>query len=212
MTRPLIGISLDWQEEGTFSKRPHYALREHYFNIVAKAGGLPIGIPYSPDLLNDYQERVDGLVIPGGFFASPNHWYISDDGKSPYEPSPRLEFDIALIESALDKNIPILGICAGMQLMAGLLGCKMTEDLQKYFSTEIDHLNEKPAEEVAHYVDIKSKTLLEEIIGESRINVTTAHREAVVNHSSTSLSFIWLLVVVARHRSFGFTENILFFK
>ncbi|PIR39049.1 MAG: gamma-glutamyl-gamma-aminobutyrate hydrolase [Alphaproteobacteria bacterium CG11_big_fil_rev_8_21_14_0_20_39_49] len=178
--RPSIGITLDWQKEGTFSKRPHHALREHYFNVVEKAGGLPFGIPYAPDRINDYLDKVDGLVIPGGFFESPKKWYISDDGKSPYEPSPRLEFDLALIKSALDRDIPILGICAGMQLMGGLMGCKMTENLQEYYNTDIDHLNKKPAEEVAHYVDIKAGTLLEKITGHSRIDVNTAHREAIV--------------------------------
>lgn len=182
-TLPSIGITLDWQEEGTFSKRPHHALREHYFQAITKAGGLPFGIPYAPDLIDAYLKKVDGLVIPGGFFASPSNWYITDDGKSPYEASPRLEFDLELIQTALARDIPILGICAGMQLMGGVLGCKMTHDVQTHFSTDIDHLNQKPAEEVAHSVDVKKGTLLSKIIGKDSFGVNTAHREAIVEVS-----------------------------
>ena len=45
--KPLIGITLDWQKGGSFSKRPHYALRTHYFDAVAAAGGLGFGIDHT---------------------------------------------------------------------------------------------------------------------------------------------------------------------
>jgi putative glutamine amidotransferase len=181
--RPLIGITLDWQQEGTFSKRPHHALREHYFDAVKKAGGLPLGIPFAPELIDDYLNKVDGIVVPGGFFASPKSWYISDNAQSPYDASPRLEFDLDLIRAALDKDVPILGICAGMQLMGGVLGCKMTENLQEYYDTKIDHINAKPAEEKAHAVEVRKDTLLEKIVNTSKFDVNTAHREAIVKTS-----------------------------
>ena len=178
--RPIIGITLDWQEKGTFSKRPHYALREAYFDIVYKAGGLPVALPYIDGAIDDYLKRLDGLLIPGGFFASPPNWYIEEGDSSVYEESPRLRFDLALIEKALQENMPILGICAGMQLLAGYKGCKMTSDLHKIIKTNIDHLNGAPAEEYAHKVIVEEDTLLAKITGESEFSINTAHREAVV--------------------------------
>lgn len=179
MKKPIIGVTLDWQEKGTFSKRPHYALREHYFQAVSKAGGLPFGIGYDPENIDNYLEQIDGIVIPGGFFASPEDWYIGGE-VSPYEKSPRLDSDLNMIKSVLDKNIPMLGICAGMQLLGGLMGCKMTKDAQKYANSPIDHINEKPAEEKAHSVKVTEGTLLHKITELGDFDVNTAHREAIV--------------------------------
>lgn len=55
--KPLIGITLDWQKDGSFSKRPHYALRTHYFDAVAAAGGLGFGIPYQEGMIAGYVAR-----------------------------------------------------------------------------------------------------------------------------------------------------------
>lgn len=178
--RPLIGITLDWQETGTFSKRPHYALRHHFFHAIQVAGGIPVGIPYEFDLLAEYVERLDGLLTPGGNFASPLEWYVPSEEPLPYEPSPRLDFDLAIIQAMLDAGKPVLGVCAGMQLLAGLFKCKMTRNVQSYHNTKIDYLNEKPAEEYAYDVDIEPNTLLYSILEKNKIPANTAHREAVV--------------------------------
>lgn len=178
--RPKIAVTLDWQEEGTFSSRPHYALREHYFNIIYMAGGVPFGVPYIEGGVNEYLQMADGVVVPGGFFASPSDWYVEPDAASPYEESPRLQFDLDIIKGALELDKPILGVCAGMQLMGGLLGCKMTHNVQEYVQTDIDHLNEKPAEEKAHLVHVQQGTLLDSIVGQKNIDVNTAHKEAIV--------------------------------
>jgi putative glutamine amidotransferase len=178
--RPKIGITMDWQEKGTFSKRPHHALRDQYFDTIFAAGGLPIGLPHLSGGIKEYLQTIDGIIIPGGFFASPSEWYIGNNN-SPYEHSPRLQFDLDMIEESLKAELPLLGICAGMQLMGGLKGCKMTQDINKYLDTKIDHLNEKPAEEYAHSVRVTKGTLLHKIVGCDEFEVNTAHREALVS-------------------------------
>lgn len=198
--RPLIGITLDWQKQGTFSRRPHYALREHFFHAVHVAGGLPVGIPYNISAIEDYVSNLDGLLTPGGNFASPKSWYVHPDETSPYEPSPRLEFDTNLIHAMLDADKPVLGICAGMQLMAGIFGCKMTHDLHSYYNTTIDYLNQKPAEEYAYDISIEPGTLLSRITNLKTMPVNTAHQEAVVEVTND--------VVVNAHSPEGVVEGI----
>lgn len=185
--KPKIAITLDWQEKGTFSSRRHYALREHYFDYIHAIGGIPVAMPYIGNLLNDYIDNVDAVIIPGGGFSSPDDWYLNDESTSPYEPSPRLDFDLALTQKCLDSNIPLLGICAGMQIMAGIAGCKMTADVHKYFDTDIDHINGAPAEEFAHDVNVVKDTLLQKIVGVDNFSVNSAHREAVIStHEGSS--------------------------
>lgn len=178
--KPIIGITLDWEEKGTFSKRPYYALRESYFNIIYKAGGLPVAIPYIHNAIDEYLNNISGLIIPGGDFALKKEWYVNPDEEKPYPPSKRLEFDIAIATRALNRNMPILGICAGMQVMGCISGAKMTPNVQKYLNTEISHRDHRPADEFAHNVKVEKNSLLYKITGKDSFAVNTAHSEAIV--------------------------------
>ncbi len=180
LMKPTIGITLDYVKEGSFSARPHYALREHYFNAVSKVGGVPFGIPYNIELIDEFLGRIDGLIIPGGDFGLDAGWYEAGE-KSPFEASPRLQFDIEIIRRALAKKIPVLGICAGMQILAGMHGCKLTGDVMKFFNTEFNHLDAFPSEEYAHRIKITGGSLLQKIVGADEISVNSRHREGVIS-------------------------------
>jgi putative glutamine amidotransferase len=178
--RPIIGLTMDWAEEGTFSKRPHYALRASYFDIIYKAGGLPLAIPYINSAIDEYLDKVSALIVPGGDFAFKRDWYINPDEEKPFPPSRRLEFDLAIIQSALEKNIPFLGICAGMQMLGGISGAKMTPNINKHLNTLINHSNHCPPEEFAHQVNVRENSLLHKITNKGIFSVNTAHSEAIV--------------------------------
>lgn len=173
--RPLIGILLDFEAEGSFSKRPYNALRCAYFDAVDKAGGLPLGLGYVPDTMNDIIDRLDGLVVPGGFYPFPSVYYGEPDDGAP--PHPRVAFEFSLVENALELDMPILGICAGMQVLGILRGGILHRDIHKAIKTGIDHLNERPAEEAAHDVEVVPGSLLHAITERTRFGVNTAHRE-----------------------------------
>ena len=179
--RPLIGITLDYQESGTFSKRPHYAVRTIYFAAVEAAGGLPIAIPHLADRLPDYFRMIDDLVIPGGTHASPESWYVDLHEPAPYEETPRAAFDSAVVEGALERDLPLLGICAGMQELACVAGAKMTRNVHKHHKTSIDHRQGSTADRYAHDVTVEPGTRLAQIVGAGKMEVNTAHQEAVVS-------------------------------
>lgn len=176
-TRPIIGILLDYEASGSFSKRPHYALRTAYFDAVWKAGGLPVGIPYIKDARDDYLASLGGLIVPGGFYPFPPEVYGRPANGDAVHP--RYAFERALMTDALDRDLPTLGICAGMQVMAVARGATVWADIANELDCTVDHLNEKPAEEHAHTVSINAGTQLFDIAGSSEIAVNTAHNEAL---------------------------------
>lgn len=177
--KPIIGIILDWKENGDFSRFPHYALRTNYFQAIHKSGGIPLAIPYIHEEIDEYLEIINGLVIPGGGYAFPEEWYADKNEPPPYKPSPRLAFDLEITEKALIKNMPVLGICAGMQIIGGINGCKMTRNVKKYLGTEMDHWGDSP-EKYAHEVQVMHGTTLEKITERNNFPVNTRHREALV--------------------------------
>lgn len=177
--RPLIGLLLDYEHQGSFSKRPHYAIRTAYFDAIWKAGGLPVGLPYVAEARADYLDTIDGLIVPGGFYPFPPEIYGLPADGSPVHP--RFEFEQTLMIQALDKDLPTLGVCAGLQVMAIARGATIWSDISNQLDCAVDHLNEKPAEEAAHAITIKQGTKLFEITGATEISVNTAHNEALRN-------------------------------
>jgi putative glutamine amidotransferase len=182
--KPTIGIILDWQKEGDFSSHPHYALRTHYFEAIQKAGGLPVAIPFEEKLTDHYLQHIDGILIPGGFFASPDEWYISDE-ETIHPASDRSNFEYDFIRKAVEMDMPFLGICAGMQNLCGVMGGKLHKNVHTAYNTEVNHLNEKPANETAHSIQIETDSLLHKIIQNNVLDVNSAHTEAVAEVPNT---------------------------
>jgi len=178
MTRPTIAILLDYQDAGTFSKRPHYALRCAYFDAVWTAGGLPIAVPYLADAMDHYRRHADGFVLPGGFYPFPAAWY-GDKTPAGEVLHRRFAFEADFCKSLLDADLPMLGVCAGMQILGGVLGGTFYRNIRIEPGTPIDHLNEQPAEHVAHSVTVEPNTLLHTITGREAFGVNTAHNEAL---------------------------------
>ena len=175
--RPIIGLLLDYEQQGSFSKRPHYAIRTAYFDAIWKAGGLPVGLPYIADARADYLDAIDGLIVPGGFYPFPPEIYGLPADGSPVHP--RFQFEQSLMIQALERDLPTLGICAGLQVMAVARGATIWPDIANQLDCAVDHLNEKPAEDVAHTISIEPDTKLFEIAGTTEILVNTAHNEAL---------------------------------
>lgn len=180
MTKPLIGVTADWQENGSFSDYPHYALREHYSEAIAHCGGVPILLPYIHNEIEAYADIIDGLLIPGGLFAFPDEWYIDKETASPYKDSPRLAYDKALLQAMIEQDKPVLGVCAGMQLIAGVMGCKLTGNVHNYYNTKINHWDAHAVTDISHDIIIHKGGVLESLCPSLQTQVNSHHQEAVV--------------------------------
>lgn len=173
--RPVIGITLDWQESGSFSPRPHYALRDSYFKAVYVAGGLPVAIPYQLESQDAYLDMVQGMIIPGGDYPNPADWYVTPN-HHPYHPRP--EVDVTLIGKLIRRKKPLLGICAGMQTLGVATGGKLYLRVMDEHPGCQNHRGVSPCTP-AHEVAVEPDSLLHRLTGRTTLQVNSHHNEAV---------------------------------
>jgi putative glutamine amidotransferase len=179
-TRPIIGVTLDAEEPGGYSKLPWYALRKNYFAALAEAGALPIALPHHAELAEAYLDRIDGLLITGGAFdVDPSLYGDGSTHPTVTLKAGRTDFELAVTRGALARDMPVLGICGGEQLLAVALGGTLVQHIPDSIRTEIEHEQPNPRNEPGHEVAIAEGTLLARIIGKPRMAVNSAHHQAV---------------------------------
>jgi putative glutamine amidotransferase len=180
MTLPLIGITLDSEEPGGYSKLPWYALRQNYCDSVAQAGGLPLPLPHNPELASAYLDRLDGLVVTGGAFdVDPALFGAESRHDTVKLKTRRTEFELAVVKGALERDMPILGICGGEQLLAVALGGRLIQHIPDEIAAPLAHEQPNPRTEPGHDVSVVAGTLLARIAGVKTIPVNSAHHQAV---------------------------------
>jgi putative glutamine amidotransferase len=168
--RPVIGITTDLE-------KGHNSIEAEYAHAVARTGGLPVLIPTvaSPgDLHTETLRLLDGLILPGSRDMDPKYY-----GEEPHEELrpmslDRTETELYILELVVDRAVPVLGICGGMQLLNVFYGGTLYQDIAAFLPDAIGH--EKGAE---HGITIDDGSKLAGIIGESGFNVKSYHHQAV---------------------------------
>ena len=181
MTRlPIIGITVDSEEPGGYSKLPWYALRRNYAGAVTHAGGVPILLPHHAELAETYLDMIDGLVLTGGAFdVDPALFGASSRHPTVTLKADRTRFELAMVRGAVKRKLPILGICGGQQLLNVALGGTLIQHIPDEVNNALAHEQPNPRTEAGHSVDIVAGTKLAEIIQKPRIPVNSAHHQAI---------------------------------
>ncbi|MGA9524495.1 MAG: gamma-glutamyl-gamma-aminobutyrate hydrolase family protein [Myxococcaceae bacterium] len=182
--RPTIGITPDISIPTPETPVPRYELRVPYVDAVTRAGGLPIILPYTDDSLciESYLERISGLVITGGAFDIAPHLYgeTPSEGLGPLKPE-RTAFETELLRGALRRNLPVLGICGGMQLLNIALGGTLVQDIRRELREARNHEQKHDRTQPQHPIDVKDGTLLAELLGRGQLMVNSTHHQSVRN-------------------------------
>jgi putative glutamine amidotransferase len=187
-SRPLIGLTLDAEKPGGYSKFPWYALRQNYFDALAGAGGLPVALPHVPALAADWLDRIDALVITGGAFDVDPALYGDGARHATVKlKQGRTEAEFALVRGALSKKMPVLGICGGQQLLAVALGGTLIQHIPEAVPGALPHEQPNPRDEPGHEVHIRPGTKLRGIVGADRMRVNSSHHQAVRDAGPTSV-------------------------
>ena len=174
--RPIIGITTN--HEGIDA-----TLREVYYKQIVSAGGTPVLIPpvADNDVLLSTLDTLDAIVLSGGGDFNPL-W-------AGEQPVPQLHNinnerdlpELLLTHYAFDRQLPMLGICRGIQTLAMSLGGHVEQDI-KPTPTLIKHSQTSHQSTQTHSVNIKPGTMLSEIFdGEDTIYVNSFHHQAVDN-------------------------------
>jgi putative glutamine amidotransferase len=179
--RPVVGLTLDAEEPGGYSKLPWYALRKNYFTALAEAGALPIALPHDPGLAGEYLDRVDGLLVTGGAFDVDPALYGGDFLHPTVTlKSGRTAFELAATREALRRDMPVLGICGGQQLLAVAFGGTLIQHIPDSVEGALQHEQPNPRTEPGHEVSVAPGTLLSRAVGgRERMAVNSAHHQAV---------------------------------
>ena len=177
---PLIGIIPGCQyEQGAYS----YHVGEANISAVTDAGGCPLVLPYSekPGILESYLELVDGLYFIGGGDILPDYF-----GESPLPGlgslcPPRDAFEIRMYREAARRDLPVLGVCRGMQIINVAAGGTIYQDLAGQLPQAGSH---KPMDlersRPYHKVRLAPESRLAAIMGRPlELFVNSFHHEAV---------------------------------
>jgi putative glutamine amidotransferase len=182
MSRPLIGVTLDAEPEGGWSGYPWYALRQNYADALVAAGGLPVALPHWPSLAEAMLDRIDGLVVTGGAFdVDPALYGAADRHGTVSLKQTRTEAELALLRGALARDLPVLGICGGEQVLAVALGGTLIQHIPDSLPDALAHEQPNPRHEPGHAVQVTPGTRLARIVGTESMQVNSAHHQAVAD-------------------------------
>lgn len=179
MARPVIGITVDAEPPGGYSKFPWLALRENYARAVADAGGVAVLLPHADDHVDDYLALIQGLIISGGAFdIDPALFGAPDRHPTVTTKDRRTGFELALTSAALAADLPILGICGGQQLLHVALGGTLIQHIADAVPDALAHEQPNPRDEPGHSVRIVAGTRLHAIVAADTLAVNSAHHQA----------------------------------
>jgi putative glutamine amidotransferase len=177
--RPLIGIPCHFLlRDGT--KRPAYGNNRAYVEAIEDAGGISILIPYVQALqeLDNILERLDGVLLPGGTDIQPSY-YCEKPHAELMPANPQLdELEFALTRYALRKNLPILGICRGTQVLNVTLGGTLYQDVQQVGSEQHLYLDQ-PRSTLVHDLCLDPQSRMARLVKATRFKVNSLHHQAI---------------------------------
>lgn len=182
MKKPIIGITLDLASDSkkySYAPKSWYALRRCYSQMVEKAGGVPVMLSYDGQI-SEYLDLIDGLVIPGGDEDVNPKFYgqkiISDKVKINDE---RASFELDLAREAMKRDMPIFGICNGMQVINVVCGGTLIQHIPDHHKSSINHEQPKPKDVPTHDITIKENTLVASLSASLDERVNSTHHQAL---------------------------------
>ena len=183
MTRPVIGICTAL-ERARWSVWDQQAvlLPRNYVEAVQRAGALALLLPPDPRLVEDPGEAlalIDGLLLAGGADIDPSAYGQQAHAETAGSVPERDVFEIALVRAAIERDLPVLGICRGMQLINVARGGTLLQHLPERFGHHEHRRVVGSFDGADHDVELGEDTLAMQVVGEARHSTKSHHHQGV---------------------------------
>jgi putative glutamine amidotransferase len=153
-----------------------------YAAAVQDAGGFPVLLVPDPHLVRDPSEAIgliDGLLLAGGADIDPGAYgqpaHDATNGTVPERDS----FEIALVRAAIAQDLPVLGVCRGMQLINVARGGTLLQHLPEHVGHQEHRRSVGSFDDADHEVELSEGTLAMRVVGEARHDTKSHHHQAV---------------------------------
>jgi putative glutamine amidotransferase len=168
----IIGINMSPAE-----KNRKQTIGTSYIQALYEANAIPLPVPAIPDegFLQKYISRINGFLFTGGSDYPPHLYGQKIQPKTKTMDKQRWQTDILLAKLILSTNKPVLGICAGIQLIALTCGGKLIQ----HIPTADNHFTREKNKDAYHMVNIRENSILEKIFRAGVIRVNSSHHQAV---------------------------------
>lgn len=182
--KPVIGITPDFRPpvDGPPRDEPTLLLRARYARPIAALGGLPLILPITTDtaLQRALLERIDGLLVTGsGPDLDPRLYGERRRQRFTRMHPDRAAFELALVRRAVAADLPVLGICGGLQLLNVAFGGSLIQDIAREHRNGLMHRSRRAAAPLpVHSVEIRPGSRLRRIVAADRIRVNSSHHQA----------------------------------
>jgi putative glutamine amidotransferase len=173
--RPLIGITL-----GDGDRPGLHAIREDYVRSVEQAQAVPVVLaPVVPGDAPALLGRLDGVLLSGGADVDPGLF-----GERPHPKVGRVnrrrdDFELALVREALRRDVPILAICRGHQVLNVASGGTLVQDIPSELPGTVNHDAPGKRWRRSHTVEVVLGSRLREIVGRETLRVNSFHHQAI---------------------------------
>ncbi|MFY9214585.1 MAG: gamma-glutamyl-gamma-aminobutyrate hydrolase family protein [Tissierellaceae bacterium] len=176
--KPLIGLTCQYEDSpNSRACRLNYT----YIGALIRAGASPIILPVVDDWesIDGYLEVLDGIILTGGGDALPilygeaPMWEVTDICHK------RDSMEMEIIKRAYNKNIPLLGICRGMQMINIALGGSLYQDIYRQIPGVLGHSSKYSISQGYHTIRVTKDSLLHDILKREEILVNSYHHQSV---------------------------------
>lgn len=182
MKKPVIGIAgnLYYEDNPTVIGVPYDFNNNNYSKCISKAGGIPIYLPVINDIsvMDGQLSIIDGLLLPGGDDINPLFYNNLPKPLQGHSFEAVDSYQIYLIKKALKLNIPILGICRGLQTLNVASGGTLYQDVSYANPNHIQHKQDSFLSNLSHPINIVPKSIVYDILGADYI-VNSSHHQCI---------------------------------
>ena len=180
---PVVGITSSparHRSHALLVERDLLTLDRSYVNSVAAAGGAAVVLPVQPAASAEaVVDRIDALVLSGGGDVAPERYGAARHPAVGGVDTARDEWEVALIAQARRREVPILAICRGMQILNVALGGTLIQHLGEHADAPTTHVTPEHYDAPVHHVQVSTGSCLADVLGTEVVDVNTLHHQAV---------------------------------